>query len=213
MEDIQLNFNKDAVLAVNIILAFLIFGVSLSIRLADFRRLLALPRAPLAGALAQFGVMPAFTFALTWALDTPPGIALGLLIVAACPGGNLSNIMTHLARGNAALSVGMTTISTGLALVFTPLNIAFWGSLRPETAALMSQVSLSPWELFKVIGLVLFLPLVLGMVTAARFPNFAERMQKPSTIKNANIVWVGPAPASRRLLVSTESSIFKVGSS
>lgn len=178
-QDIQLNFNQNAVFAVNFILACLIFGVALSIKLQDFRRLLALPRAPLAGAVAQFGIMPALTFAATYLLQTPPGITLGLLVVAACPGGNLSNIMTHLARGNVALSVGMTTISTALALIFTPLNIAFWGSLRPDTLALMAQVSLSPWRLFEVIGLVLLLPLALGMLTAARFPGFAERLHKP----------------------------------
>ena len=179
MQDIQLNFNETAVLAVNFILAILIFGVALSIRIADFGRLLQLPRAPLAGALAQFGVMPALTFALTYALDTPAGLALGLLVAAACPGGNLSNIMTHLARGSVALSIGMTSISTALALFFTPINIGFWGSLRPETAELMATVALDPIRLFEVIGLVLLLPLVAGMLVAAKFPDFARRMERP----------------------------------
>ena len=182
MENIQLNFNENAVLAVNIVLALLIFGVALSIRLKDFQRLLHLPRAPLAGALAQFGVMPALTFLLTFLLDTPPGLTLGLIVVASCPGGNLSNVMTHLARGSVALSIGMTGISTLLALILTPANIAFWGSLRPETAALLSDVALNPIRMAGSIVLVLILPLLGGMLFSAKFPTIANALHKPVRI-------------------------------
>ncbi len=169
-------------MGVNLILALLIFGVALSIEIKDFRRLIHLPRAPLAGALAQFVVMPALTFLLTYWLNTPAGLTLGLLVVSACPGGNLSNIMTHLARGSAALSIGMTGISTLLALFFTPLNIALWSSLRPDTAALMQQVSLDPWQMLGTIGLVLILPLVLGMLFAHRYPALAQKLHGPVRI-------------------------------
>lgn len=179
MQDIQLNFNENAVLAVNVILAVLIFGVALSIRLQDFQRLLHLPRAPLVGAVSQFLIMPALTFLITWALNTPAGIALGLLIVAACPGGNLSNVMTHLARGSTALSIGMTGISTLLALVLTPINIAFWGSMRMETSALLSNVALDPVGMATSILLVLVLPLISGMAFAAHFPAVANKLHKP----------------------------------
>lgn len=179
MEDIQLNFNENAVLAVNFILALLIFGISLSIRLHDFKRLVQMPVAPLIGALSQFVVMPALTYLITVLFDADPAISLGLILVASCPGGNLSNVMTHLAKGNAALSIGMTTISTCLALIFTPFNISLWGSLRPETAELLHSVALDPFTLFEVIGLVLFIPMIAGMTVAYYFPRFAASMEKP----------------------------------
>jgi len=90
--------------------------------------------------------------------------------------------MTHLARGNAALSIGMTAISTALALLFTLLYIHFWGGLRPETAELLAEIELSPLALFRAVGLVLFLPLIAGMLTAWRFPRLAERLQQPVRI-------------------------------
>ena len=176
---VQLNFNATAVQAVNLILAFLIFGIALTIRPADFRHILNQPRAFLIGLLAQFVLMPALTFALTLVLDLPPSVRLGLILIAACPGGNLSNVMAFLARGNAALSIGMTAVSTFAALFFTPLNLLFWGSRRADTAALLARVELDPMSLLQTIFLVLGLPLLMGLIAAHYLPHFAKRAEKP----------------------------------
>ncbi|WP_204316465.1 bile acid:sodium symporter, partial [Stenotrophomonas maltophilia] len=86
-------------------------------------------------------------------------------IVAACPGGNISNLMTHMARGNTALSISMTGISNMLAVVTTPLNILFWAGLNPATSALLRQVSIEPASFLGTTVLLLGLPLAAGMLT------------------------------------------------
>ncbi len=105
----------------------------------DFKRVLRHPKAPAIGLAAQFILLPAFTFLLTLVLQPTPSIALGMILVAACPGGNLSNIMTYLAGGNASLSVGMTAVSTAAAIVMTPLNLSLWGNLNPATAPILRR--------------------------------------------------------------------------
>ena len=211
MQNIQLNFNDNAVLAVNVILAILIFGISLSIKPSDFKQLLVKPLAPLIGMASQFILMPAFTFLLTFFLKIDASISLGLIVIASCPGGNLSNVMTHLAKGNSALSIGMTTISTFLALIFTPLNISLWGAMRPETSTLLHSVNLDPMILFKVIALVLFLPMLAGMLAAYKFPDFARLMEKK--VKQAAFLFflfamIGAFATNRNQFIQYAAAVF-----
>lgn len=97
-----------------------------------------------------------------------PSIALGLFMVAACPGGNISNFLTHFAKGNSALSVSLTAVATLLSMVMTPLNFHFWANLHSPTAELLKTVSLDPWELVKLVALLLGVPLVLGMLLRSK---------------------------------------------
>ena len=126
--------------------------------------------------------MPAFTFLLTLVLQPAPSIALGMILVAACPGGNVSNFLTHLAKGNTALSVTMTAISTVIAVVCTPLNLAFWGSLNPATAPILNEIHLDPVDLFVTILFILGIPTFLGMGCAQFVPNAARRLHTPFKI-------------------------------
>ena len=119
------------------------------------------------------------SFLLTLVLDISPSLALGMILVAACPGGNLSNFLTHLGRGSTVVSVTLTAISTALAMVMTPLNLAFWGSLRPDTAAILQQVQLDPWSLLATVALILGIPLALGMCCAQLFPRWSARLHRP----------------------------------
>ena len=128
VDEITLNFSPRGLAVLNAVLALVMFGVALDIRLADFRRVVAAGKPALLGLAAQFFLLPAFTFVLVLILDPIPSMALGMMLVAACPGGNISNFMTHLARGNTALSVTMSAASTAAATLMTPLNIAFWMS-------------------------------------------------------------------------------------
>ena len=102
-----------------------------------------------------------------------------MILVSSCPAGHISNFLVHYSRGNTALSVSVSALSTAVALVMTPLNFAFWGNLHPVTGPLMKQVAMSPWEMLQVIVLLLGVPLVLGMWVARRFPAFAQRVRKP----------------------------------
>jgi BASS family bile acid:Na+ symporter len=102
-----------------------------------------------------------------------------MILIAACPGGNLSNIMTYLARGNTAISVSMTAVSTAAAVVMTPFNLSLWGSLNPATAPILRQVSLSPMDVFTTIFVILGIPLCLGLLLSRIFPSLADKVRKP----------------------------------
>lgn len=190
LDEISLSFNRESMLALNLLIGLMMFGTALDLRGADFRRVLSTPRAPLIGLGAQFLLLPAITFLLTLVLPIPASMALGMILVAACPGGNLSNVMTHLAGGSVALSVSMTAISSLVATLMTPLNLAFWGMLNPATAEILREIQLSPWEVLRTVVLILGLPVAAGMVTARLFPRFAERIRGPFKV-GAVVVFMG----------------------
>ena len=158
------------------------FDIALDTRVADFKRVLRMPGAMAVGIAAQFIVLPAVTFVLTLLLKPGPSIALGMILVSACPAGHISNFLVHHSKGNTALSVSVSALSTVVALFMTPLNFAFWGNLHPITAGLMKEVAMSPWEMLEVIVMLLGVPLVLGMWVAKQFPAFAHKVQKPMKI-------------------------------
>lgn len=179
IDQVQLAFNQGNLTALNIILGLVMFGVALELKVDDFKRAARSPKAPLLGLLAQFILMPALTFGLTLLLDVPASVALGMILVAACPGGNVSNFITHIGRGDTALSVSMTALSTVAAIVMTPLNMTFWAGLRPQTAALLKDFNLDIWGMLGAVLVLLGIPLVLGMLVAAKLPKLAERLKLP----------------------------------
>ncbi len=178
LDSIKIHFEQGDLWALNISLAIIMFGVALDIRVSDFRRLLRQPKILLTGILAQFILMPALTFLIVWVAKPMPSIALGLIMVGACPGGNISNFLSKLAKGNAALSVSLTAFATLVAVVTTPLNFYFWGSLYPPVQEILQSVSIDPFELFKLIGLILALPLALGMVMRHFKPYLSDKISK-----------------------------------
>lgn len=179
VDELRLNFQGESLWLLNAIIGLIIFGVALDLRWRDFVVVAQMPRAPLIGLVAQFFLLPAFTFLLTLLLNPQPSIALGMILVASCPGGNLSNFLTHLARGNTALSVTMTAVSTAAAVVMTPLNVWFWGRLNPATASILTQIHLDPVDLFLAILLILGVPLTLGMSCTHYLPVVARRLHVP----------------------------------
>ena len=178
IDSIHLNFNNDSILVLNLCLAIIMYGVALDLKVSDFKRILSLPKPVLVGVFSQFFALPAITFLLIIIIKPMPSIALGMMMVAACPGGNISNFMTHLAKGNSALSVTLTAISTLLAVVMTPINLSFWGSLYKPTQLILKAIELDPSQIFQTIALILGLPLILGMLTNAYQPNIAQSLQK-----------------------------------
>lgn len=177
--DPVINFSPASLVALNVILAFMMFGISLSLRRVDFVRIVKQPKAPIAGLVAQFLLLPAATCLATWALDVDPGLALGMILVAACPGGSFSNVMTWLGRANLAVSVTMTSVSSLAATILTPLNFAFYGWLNPNTRGLVQDIAINSWNILLLVLFVLAVPLIIGMVVGERWPRFAQRMQKP----------------------------------
>ena len=179
IDAVRLNFSPESLVALNFVLALVMFGVALDMRLEDFKGIGSAPKAVLIGLIAQFVLLPATAWALTMLLRPQPSIALGIILVASCPGGNISNFLTNFARGNTALSVTVTAFSTLGAMFFTPFNTAFWGSLNPDTREVLHRISIDPLEMFGAVAILLVVPALLGMTTARHFPAFAARARKP----------------------------------
>jgi BASS family bile acid:Na+ symporter len=182
VDQVRLNFNPQGLLVINAAIGLMMFGVALDLKLEDFKRVLVSPKAPGIGLIAQFLLLPAFTFGLTLLIRPHPSMALGMILVAACPGGNLSNIITYLARGNCAVSISMTAVSTAAAIFMTPLNLSLWGALNPATAEILRQVSLSPKDVFITIFVILGIPLAVGLLAAQLVPTLADKVRKPFKI-------------------------------
>lgn len=178
IDNVHINFDEEALWTLNVALALVMFGIALEISINDFKRLLRTPKLVLTGVASQFLLLPIITFVLVWITEPLPSIALGMFMVAACPGGNVSNFFTHLSKGNAALSVTLTAIATLLAIFMTPFNLSFWGGLYDPTASILQQVSISPLEMVKLVGLLLGVPLILGMLLHHYRPKIAQKLAK-----------------------------------
>lgn len=179
LDSVRLNFNPQNVWTVDIIIAVIMFGVALDLKAEDFRRVITVPKAAFLGLFAQFLLFPAVTYLLTRVLNPHPSIALGMVIVAACPSGNMSNFITYMAKGNTALSVSITAVATCVAVVMTPVNITLWGRINPLTAPLLHKVSLDSGQMLLTVFLILGIPLILGISVARHFPKIADKLHRP----------------------------------
>ena len=121
LSSIEIQFNPESLWLLNLALGFIMFGIALEIKPAHFRLLWESPRAIFAGLFSQFIALQLVTLSIVWVLNPATDIALGMFLVAACPGGNISNFMSHLAGGNSALSVRLTAISSVAYVLMTPL--------------------------------------------------------------------------------------------
>ena len=179
IDEVMLNFSPTSLQILNAVLAIVMFSIAIDLKPADFKRLGRAPKPVLVGLLSQFLVLPALTFCLVLLTTPRPSIALGLILVAACPGGNISNFITHRARGNAALSVSMTAFSSVAAIVLTPLNIGFWGSLYGPTREILQKTSIDPVSVAITVGLMLVMPLCLGLLLNVKRPDITARLRMP----------------------------------
>lgn len=186
LDTIELDFGTGSLWILNISLAIIMFGVSLNLTIDDFRRVFRNPKSPLLGMLSQFIVLPALTFGLVLIIKPAPSIAMGMMLVAACPGGNISNFISHLSGANTALSVSLTAFSTLAAIVMTPFNLRFWASLYEPTNILLTEISIDHLEVFKAITLLLGIPLIVGMVFRKLKPELAQRISK--TLKPVSVL-------------------------
>lgn len=182
IDQVQLNFNPQALLGLNLILALVMFGVALDLKLSDFKQALRTPKALAIGLFGHHILFPAATFLLIRFIDPLPSIALGMLLVSSCPAGHISNFFTHRAAGNAALSVSISTLSTAGAVFMMPLNVAFWANQDAGMRAIMRNFSLDPLAMLIDVGILLGVPLVAGLFISHRLPRLAARMLKPMRI-------------------------------
>lgn len=187
LNDVRIAFDTGSVIFLDTILALVLFGVSLSLKPEDFTRIFKAPRAPLTGLLVQFFVLPASNCFFCWVFKVDPWIALGMQLVASCPSGSFSNVLTFMARGNVALSVSVTAASSLIATVATPLNFALYSWLNPYTRTHLESIRIDSLHVLLLVALVLGLPLLLGMLVGRRWPGLAQRIDKPLRIGSLTI--------------------------
>ena len=180
---------------INPLLGIIMFGMGLTLKAEDFKVVFSRPRDVLVGCLAQFTVMPLLAFALTKIFRLEPALAIGVILVGCCPGGTASNVITYLAKGDLALSVGMTAVSTLLAPVLTPLLV--W-LLAGET------VDVDVVGMLLSILWVVILPIALGLLVNRFWPRTTEQasayLPALSTLAICVIVLIVIAANAHKLL-------------
>ena len=154
---------------VNTLLGIVMFGMGMTLKLSDFKVVFTKPKAVITGILSQFIIMPLLAFLLVKIFNLDPALAVGVILVGSCPGGTSSNVMTYLAKGDVALSVGMTACTTILAPVVTPALVLLLGG---------ATINVSYVSMLMSIVQVVLVPIVLGFVINHFFEKFAQACAK-----------------------------------
>lgn len=159
-------------------LAFTMLSVAVGLRPADFVFIRKNPYSLIVGSVAQLIALPLLTILLVKVLNVSPALALGMIIVACCPGGSMSNLITKIAGGDAAYSVALTMISSMFSAAVLPLAILFWVGLHAPADALIDQINIDRSSFIIRTSLILLLPLGVGIYTAHTKPHLAEKLQR-----------------------------------
>ena len=179
LDSITLDLGGGSEAALAFILSLMMFAVALGLRTEHFRFFKDNPKIYLAGVLAQIIGLPALTLLICYIVNPPASVALGMILIASCPGGNTSNLLALFGRANTALSVSLTATSSLAAAFITPISIIFWSQLYPPTSALLTEINLDKWSFLQNTLIILALPLLLGMLIARFAPTLSARLQKP----------------------------------
>ena len=189
LNDVRINFSAGGMHAINIVLAFVMYGVALGLRVQMFKDILMYPKSALVGFFSQAVALPAVTFLMVILLNNwiTPMVAMGMILVASCPGGNISNFMSHFSKANTELSISLTAISTGLSTFLTPFNFALWGGfyvnyINKRAADALQELHIDPWQMFETVFILLGIPLIMGILTVKFLPKLAAKLKKPMQI-------------------------------
>jgi len=166
-------------LVLSLVLAVMVFTVALELRVQDFRLVAQMPRAVVGGLVPQFLLLPVGTWLATLALDLPPNTEAAMILVACCPGGSLSNYVTHYGRGNTALSISISAVAALMALVLTPFNFTWMVSGNPVTAAWLRQLDIDASAIWWSLLVLLAIPMSLGLYANHRWPETTKKWRKP----------------------------------
>jgi len=179
LDDIRLNFSEAGLMFMNFTLALIMFGVALEIDIRNFKTVFTRPKPVIVGLVAQYLMLPLFTFLLVLLLHPTPSVALGMILVSACPSGNIANFLTWMAKGNVELSITLNALATLLAVFLTPLNFSFYGNLYNDAEHILVPITIDAWQMVKTVFLLLGLPLLLGTLFAWRYPGMAKKITRP----------------------------------
>jgi len=167
-------------------LGIIMLGLGLSLQLADFKRVLVYPRAIVVGLACQMLVLPFVCLGIAHLFDLPPVLAVGLMLLAASPGGAVANLYSHLAHGDVALNITLTAVNSVLSLLTLPLVVSF--SLEHFLGA-THAIPLRPDKVITVVSLVI-VPAAIGMFVRSRRPDIAKRLDRPVRIASAVVLAV-----------------------
>lgn len=178
-DQVQINANSDGLFLLKICLAFILFSLAIEIKKEDFSTLFTNPKSVIIGCITQIFILPLITFLLVVALKPSASIAMGMILVSACPCGNMSTYISYLAKGFIPLSITITAISTLSASFTTPFNFYFYASHYPSANNMLQEIHISFWYLFTSILVLLLLPLIFGILLKQVYPKFVDLINKP----------------------------------
>lgn len=207
IDSIQLDLGTSSEVIMMLMLSLMMFAVALGLRKEHFAFFKTNPKVYFAGVLAQTIGLPALTVVLCMIVKPQPSIALGMILIACCPGGNTSNLLSLFGRADTALSVSLTATSSVAAAILTPVSILFWSGLYPPTAALLTEINLDTVSFLIQTLIILALPLFLGMGLGALAPTLAAKLQKPL----AAIAGIGLALIIIGALIKFGPILFDIG--
>lgn len=195
LDPIRINFSAAGMHMINIVLSFVMFGVALGIKVSHFKNLIKSPKLAVTGLLSQLIALPLITFILIVIFNKylTPTVCMGMILVAACPGGNISNFLSSYSKANTELAVGLTATETLLAPFTTPFNFAFWGTLynsfinNHANHLLQNTLIIDTKQVFETVFILLGIPLVIGILFTRKFPALADKIKKP--IQNMSLVF------------------------
>lgn len=191
-------------------LFIIMIGMGLSLTTADFKRVLRFPKAVFIGFLNQIILLPLIAFGLTQFFDVSNEIAIGVMILSACPGGPTSNLVTHLAKGDTALSVTLTAVNSVVTIITIPIIVNFaLGEFTSSGDEIVSPIK----DIISALLVIIAVPLTIGMIVKHKKPNVAARMDKPVRIASTLIiilVIVGIVIKERDQLVERVSESFAI---
>jgi BASS family bile acid:Na+ symporter len=191
VDEVVIHFNENQVLLLNFCLAYIMFGVALELSPGDFKYILKNKKSTWVGLLSQLMALPLLTVLLIWILKPHPSLAHGMLLIAVCPGGNVSNYAVHLAKGNTALSVVLTSISTLTSSLQTPFTFSLLYVILPDDLkAKSSEMSVPFLEMVQTILILMILPIVFGMGVKHYYPHLQSKIIKWVKITSM-IIFVG----------------------
>lgn len=183
LDQVRINFTASSSHILNIILALIMFGVALGIEPKAFVGMFKHPKSLIGGLLSQMIFLPAVTFLVVILFHKvlTPTVAMGMILVASCPGGNISNFMSSLANAKVELSIAMSGFSTLAAIVTTPFNFAVWGGLyinymAKHSTNLLQPIVIDEFQLVQSILILLGIPLILGLLCAHYLPKVSAKL-------------------------------------
>ena len=176
MNEPVISVNQNQLILLKAMLGLIMFGIALKLDLNEFKRLIKKPKPIIIGLFGQLILLPALTLVIIYTLNLAAPIALGLFIVASCPGGNMSNLLTDIAGGDLEYSVSMTSISSFVGPITIPFNILFWSSLYQPTKSLVNSITLDTTSMYIDVFITLGVPLILGMLLNAKLPKIMRKL-------------------------------------